>query len=317
MSPQPVSGQIKVEQPVKFERWPDAIGISNAHIHAIIVPAAGGRIASFGQAGGPNLLWVNTAVKDADSWKNWGGDKVWIWPQDDWQALGGQAWPPPGGSDQAAYTATVKQQTDRVVVTLESPEVTGFGVKVRRTITLPADKPELIVENVLLTAGKPVATPLASWTVTQIPKPRTVVARRVADSPLPDAAKTLLTRPWPGKLVAKDNLLIITPSATESGKLGLDIDALGAVVGGQLLVQRLVLPAEQGLTAGERGQLYTEPDVAADRPESVGAYVELEWTGPRVAVAGPATASHTVIWSLHPIAADRSIVDEFAQVLKP
>jgi hypothetical protein len=31
----------------------------------------------------------------ADAWLNYGGDKCWVWPEDDWATRSGKYWPPP------------------------------------------------------------------------------------------------------------------------------------------------------------------------------------------------------------------------------
>lgn len=65
------------------------------HVEMVIVPDIN-RIVRFGRPGGPNLLWVDPEAENGPAmpWKNWGGEKLWFWPQERWPELG-SPWPPP------------------------------------------------------------------------------------------------------------------------------------------------------------------------------------------------------------------------------
>lgn len=78
-----------------FACWADAFWIVNDSLEMIVAPSVN-RIVKFGPRNGDNLLWIDP---DADrgsptQWINWGGEKLWFWPQEQWPSIGA-GWPPP------------------------------------------------------------------------------------------------------------------------------------------------------------------------------------------------------------------------------
>jgi len=136
----------------EFEQsaWPDAIRLSNTEVHLYVVPSLG-RVMSYGYFDSPNMLWVNEMMAPAQpaewfdetrkkkpatkpaAWKNWGGDKVWPWPQEAWPLQLGRAWPPPVEVDQAPMKSKLM---GGLGARLESPVIKGYGVKLVREISL-------------------------------------------------------------------------------------------------------------------------------------------------------------------------------------
>lgn len=68
--------------------------IESAECYAEIDPSRG-RVLAFGPAGGGNALWTNPDGTDVAGWRNFGGEKLWFWPQDAWASVTGANWPPP------------------------------------------------------------------------------------------------------------------------------------------------------------------------------------------------------------------------------
>ena len=78
----------------------------------VVIDAAKGRIMEYalrqGANIGRNVIWTNLDARDQKyyfgDWLNWGGDKVWPWPQSRWN------WPPPeprGGYQLEAHDGKV------------------------------------------------------------------------------------------------------------------------------------------------------------------------------------------------------------------
>src|SRR5687767_10327386 len=108
--------------------FPDAIRLSNGTVNLVIVPSIGGRIMRYGYVLGPNLLWTNPSAPRPDpeaaatqpKHLNYGGDKAWPWPQDQWPLLLGRVYPPPAEADQQPYTS---RRIGSHRVRLESPPI--------------------------------------------------------------------------------------------------------------------------------------------------------------------------------------------------
>src|SRR4051812_33887530 len=92
---------------VPLAQFSDAIRLTNGTVNLVIVPSLGGRIMRYGFVGEPNVLWNNPDIPDLSKghpdYFNYGGDKAWPWPQDDWPLLIGRNFPPPPECDQAVF----------------------------------------------------------------------------------------------------------------------------------------------------------------------------------------------------------------------
>src|SRR4051794_8176914 len=73
-----------------YHGWPNSYILSNGSVEAIVVPSIG-RVMQFkfvGEDSGP--FWENRAmdgkhpIPASKEWGNFGGDKTWPSPQDDW-----------------------------------------------------------------------------------------------------------------------------------------------------------------------------------------------------------------------------------------
>ena len=117
--------------------FPDAIRLTNGTVNLIVIPSIGGRIMRYGFVGKPNVLWNNPKITDlpanASQHFNYGGDKAWPWPQDDWPLLIGRQYPPPPECDQAAFKSRLIGSHG---VRLESPPIPSHAARLVREITL-------------------------------------------------------------------------------------------------------------------------------------------------------------------------------------
>jgi hypothetical protein len=258
---------------VSYRSYGDAFRIYNSEVELIVVPATG-RIMHYGfRADGVNRLWENPESIDAMSegtWHNWGGDKVWVWPQDDWPRIAGRRWPPPGDPPAAPY----RVEPIAGGVRLTSPPIGEYGLRIVREIRLPSPdttRVEIVSWFEPVQDAPPIDTAVAVWTVTQVPPPEWIIAHCVGEA---SAYRTTNPSPFDVKR-AGDNELCLTRDAGLSGKIGLDADRLAASYRDVIFEQRVRPSRAQtdAIQPGEGAQLFSEP--ASPSP-----YVELEFTGP-------------------------------------
>lgn len=153
-------------QPYAHPYTGDAIVLRNNKAF-VAVSAKLGRIVAFGPAEGPNLLWIGEE-KDVDEvWKNYGGDKVWPSPQDDWPKTHGRAWPPTPGIDGPPWKLIAVSSN---IIIMESPVSPPLGIQVRRHIRLFHDWAFLQVRTTI-TRVAPSDARVHVWPVTQVAMP--------------------------------------------------------------------------------------------------------------------------------------------------
>ena len=296
---------------IEASEYADAIRLSNGTVNLIIVPSIGGRIMRYGYVGRENVLWNNPAAaarpQAAPSTRptNYGGDKAWPWPQDDWPRLIGRFYPPPREADQAPFTSRLIGSHG---VRLESPPIPSHAARIVREITLDpvGTRVHIVTRLEQATSDRPPPS-MAAWSVTQIPGNATLFARLVPDGatkPMqigPTAPAT--TRP------INDRVVAIDPPPGRAAKLGLDADLLAAATGKTLFIQRgesaAVAADAPGYRPTERAQIFCQRPAggrsdapAADRAPSARPYLELEFTSPRRDLAAGEPAELRVTWEL-------------------
>jgi hypothetical protein len=276
----PPAPGVSIER-VAWGGWGEAYRIANGEAELVVVPAVS-RILHYGFVGGANLLWQNARVAGrvpaAGEWANYGGDKAWIWPQDDWAARGGSAWPPPTDLPATlASTALVSGKTLR----LTSPRTPGYGVVIEREIRLADEGTRVLVTSRLRNQGGAAGIRLAAWTVTQMPCDGTLYARLMRGS-RPEGDVRVFNGSFAAVVHEGRDVLIVERRGDQGAKLGLDADLLAWQRDGILVVARPAGPAARlsDFLPGERAQIYSHPDGDPSLPPGP-AYVELELTSPR------------------------------------
>jgi hypothetical protein len=248
-----------------------AIELSNIHVRAVIVPAMG-RVMSFSRAGGENLLWVNPAPdgspKRYGGWANFGGEKAWIWPQDNWAKIAGSGWPPK--MDGKLFRETGDGPD---AVRVQSDVIPGFGVRIERRFRLEPDSSKLIIETSLRPGELPTSASIAPWSVVQIP------------------AAFLFEVPSEGPLTQRvfsgQRLAVVAGSPGKTGlaavgaggwKVGLDVAEVSTRGNPDRLTVRIESASDGSYLAGEKAQLYRHLQPVEGEPSHD--YVEIEFTGP-------------------------------------
>lgn len=254
------------------------IALSNGSIQVAVVPEFGGRIMSFTVSGGENLFWTNKQVKDLMwGWRNYGGEKNWIGPQEGWTDLTGKRWPPPASFDYNPYTVVSQSLTS---VTLRSSVDTNWNLQVERTVQVFPDN--VSVTSCLIPSGDPANVPsrrITNWSVLQLPPSTRVAARLAGKKRYANGMIDSTKLPKPRRL-ADDVLLFDMQDIKTSGKCSLDADTfLVEVKGGYLVIRQWGdYPDEDGIEIPERAQIYF--GVIKDLPPGYEPYMEIEFAMP-------------------------------------
>lgn len=262
----------------------------------ILAAAGTGRIVRYGSIGGANVLWSNPRAPETpvvfSGWVNWGGDKVWLWPEDDWRQWSPATTHPPGDPASAPWDVVQLGLTLRMT----SPVVADYGLRIIREISLSPDGSGVVISNHLAQiAGAALALPVAIWTVTQLPAASRIAARLAPDAVAPGYAH------FPGgewqSIEPHGATIILHRPAAPWQKIGLDADQLSVHVGGYLFT--IETPdAATGHTRHRRAQVFSDPDDSAFRLPGTPPYIELEFTSPPKRLAPGETTSLTTHWSL-------------------
>jgi hypothetical protein len=293
-------------QCVAYRGFADAVRITNGTVEAIVVPSIGGRLMRFAMTGGNNVLWENPSLPLSQAGKsgNWGGEKSWPWPQDQWPQRTGRDWPPPPASDQYPYQCQIEADGVRLI----SQTLGGYDLKIVRAFKLAPAAAELIEEISFAPAGPAAGTaPAGVWSIAEVPVTKNVFARQTGDTVRP-----LGFSPWPPAANAAGGILIFDRPADFKSKIGLDADLLAVAIGKQLLSieVRDVSPPAFGYVSGEKAQLYAEPD-SSPEVAGLGGFTELEFTSPTGTV-GAQPVRMTTIWKLEP----RAQADDAAAIAR-
>lgn len=277
---------------VRFEGW-DAVELRSSSVRVVVVPAIG-RIVHFGRIDGPNLLWLSRKFAEGQpaeirQWQNFGGDKVWPWPQSQWASLFGRGWPPPPGFDPGRFVVEPSPDGRLRLVSDADP---ASGYRVVREIELASERPSMrVLSRIERVARSGEEAPiLAAWTVTQLMPPDELFA----------PVETSATRPWVSMSEAPDaRFVVAVPGGfrieplQQSQKAGFDASVLVARFGEDRLVQRIVRGSEGAyLDPTDRAQVYAQQFDQSGRPQ----FVELEFT------AAPSETSELVVeWTIEPV----------------
>jgi hypothetical protein len=264
-----------------------AIELSNTQVRAVIVPATG-RVMWFSRVGGENLLWVNPSEdgtpKRYGGWANHGGEKAWIWPQDDWEKIAGSGWPPK--MDGKLFREVTSYPPDSVW--LWSNEIPGFGVTMTRKFFLAPESSRLVVFTELVPRENATSARIAPWSVVQIPRPMMLEV---------PGKESPVQRVFSGRalpiLVGSPGTTALSPHFVEAGtKVGMHVKQIAAVGDTDVLTVRIEDASDGEYRPGEQAQIYLHEQHVEGQPSHE--YIEIEFTGP----LAPATQEQRLTISL-------------------
>ena len=306
----PAKVGVVVEQ-ISYEGWQNCYRISNGTAEVIIVPQIA-RIMGYGFVGGANLLWNNAAElgKAGDTsgnWRNFGGDKPWPWPQDDWPRWFKRDanWPPPTESDQVAQSAQVIGVN---TVRLTSPVLAKTGLRIVRDITLAETGTRLYTVTRFERVEDGYDFPVGAWTITQTPYVRGSLLAHLlpGESTLAEGWRIIGDTPLRAVRRSSDGATLTVerdPDAKSGRKLGFDGDAIAGLIGDTVLVIRADTPGAKAFEwrPGERGQIYISD---AGTP-----YIEWEFTSPVKSLKKGESVTLVTTFEAKKIAADRNATE--------
>lgn len=260
------------------------------------VSAETGRIVHYGVLGGPNVLWENQRARETPSvfpgWQNWGGDKVWLWPEDDWRKWSPAATHPPGDPASAPWEVAAES----LALRMTSPLIPNYGLRIVREIKLAPAGTGVVISNRLEQITPPARNlPVAIWTVTQLPAAAQIIARLTPDAIAPGYAQ------FPGgewqNIEPRGREIVLHRPASPWQKTGLDADQLSARIGDQIFTIETPDTAT-GHTPHRRAQVFSDPDDSSFRLPGTPPYIEFEFTSPVRSLAAGDSLSLLVTWSL-------------------
>lgn len=162
-----VQARVTVEK-TSYRGWPDSYRLTAGDYSLVVVPEIGGRIMEYSLAG-KNVLWENAdefgrTYPVAADWKNYGGYKTWVSPED----LVG--WPPDFMLDAGKANVEVLQNPKGLPVL----KVTGapsakMGIYFTKEITLDENGDVTINQHMHNISGKAISNGI--WDVTQVQTP--------------------------------------------------------------------------------------------------------------------------------------------------
>ena len=260
-------------QPLTYHGWPDSLEIGNGVVVASVVPAIG-RVMQFRFAGeerGP--FFENRALDGkppdpaAAEWVNFGGDKTWPAPQDDWPKLTPRKWPPPPTFDSVPLKAEVTGKS----IELTSPVDPNYGIRARRIITLEPGKPVMTIRTIYeKVQGEPVK--VGVWVITQLGEPQKAGMVLPAKSQYPEGYNKQM-EVLPANLKREGRLVSVTRDPKNPTKIGSDASTLVWIDKDFYL--QIDSPRVAGAEYPDQGssaEIYTNPDPLH--------YIELETLGP-------------------------------------
>jgi hypothetical protein len=252
---------------IEHRGWPGCYLISNGVAEVIVVPAIG-RVMQFRMVGDEaGVFWENRTldgqlpVAPELKWANFGGDKPWPAPQEDWSKITGRPWPPPLAFDSMPLQATVEGSE----LVLTSPVDPHYGIQTVRRIALHPGKATLAIRTAYHKVSGPVVK-TGVWIITQLRDPQRAFAL------LPEEVKHSagfyqMQGPAPQEFQQQGRLISLRRDPANNLKIGVEARSLLWI--GDEYVLRIDHDDAQGATS-----IYTNMDPLR--------YVELETEGPLV-----------------------------------
>jgi hypothetical protein len=284
----------------KYFGW-DAYRLSDGQTEALVVPVIG-RVMSFGRVGGDNWLWSAKLelgkVPDFGGWKNWGGEKTWLSPQNRWGNLGSKNnWPPAKEWDQLPFKAQVLSGGHLKLVGPVSPV---SGVRIIREFWHAENGDFVIQQSVEKLRGTPLN--FGIWNITQVDNAKidAVYLPLDPDSDYDNGFRWMNSTPRDriAPTGVASSTLKVLPTMKGAYKIGVDAPycAIAVTRKDWAFVERASrargeYPDGEAGKSGTSVQLYGQGDAKMN-------YLELELLSPlRKFVAG-ARWNHTVKWRL-------------------
>ncbi|GIV16481.1 MAG: hypothetical protein KatS3mg022_1916 [Armatimonadota bacterium] len=293
---------------VSYKGWQDCYRLTNGTVELVVVPSIA-RIMHYGFVGEPNMLWVNPATEGRPvkpgEWPNHGGDKAWVWPQDEWEMRTGRGWPPPSATDQVPHQAEIIAGN---VIRLTSPLVAGYGVRIVREIRLEPSGTRVHILTRLEKVREGADFAVAAWVVAQLPVPELLLIRLHSGSALSDGYKLFSPDPWKAVRRLGADILLPERRTDVAVKLGCDADILAWFKPPYLVVHHSPIASLSDFKPGDHAQIFSNSDTLP--------YIELEFTSPLKVLRNGESVSLEVTWDLYRISPEKGTPEALAEFLR-
>lgn len=293
---------------IAYRGWQQSYRLTNGTVEVIVVPSIA-RIVHYSFVGEQNTIWLNPATEgkpvQPGVWLNHGGDKAWIWRQEDWEKYTARAWPPPPATDQVPHQVEVLPDN---ALRLTSPVVAGYGLRIVREVRLEPKGTRVRITTRLEKLRDGAPYPVAPWVVAQLPVPEALLVKLHPKNRLAEGYKLFIANPWGGFRWVGQDVLVPQRVPDVSLKLGADADTLAWYKSPYLVVHRLRLDDLSAYEPGDAAQIYSNPDTLP--------YIELEFTAPLRKL--PRGESHVmeVEWELYRIAPESASLEHLVQIIR-
>ena len=283
----------------------EAWRLTDGKTEALIVPSLA-RVMSFKRVGGQEWLWSApdhaAKVPDWNGWLNWGGDKTWLSPADNWGAMGGKDRWPPLAEWEKDFRYEVQSGGKLKIWGAASPVT---GLRVSRVFYFD-ENGDFVIEQTASRAPKSQTSGslrAGLWSVTQINTVGldAVFVPRAPQSAYENGYRLMISRGTAPTETVLPGLLKVTPAQAGAYKIGTDAPraSIAAVRGDLALVQKTrylegEYPDGDTPASGTSVQLYMTGD-----PKLT--YQEMELLSPLLTFHPGTRWTHTVRWSLHPL----------------
>ena len=290
----PVTADVTIEK-TDYAGWPNCYRISNGEVELVVTSDVGPRIIRYGYVGGQNLfveLEEDLGQTGGDSWRLYGGSRLWVAPEDAVYSYG-------------ADNDPVEIEVSGNKLVAQAP-VEHTGVQKGIEVELADQGTEVRVRYVL--ANRTIwPLRIATWVLTMMNRggvgittlpPRGTHPEVLAPTnPLIVFAFTNMSDPrwtWLEKYIA----LRQDPGNSDPEKIGLfNPKTRGAyLLNGELFVKKFeALPGEEYPDMGSSFEAFTNER-----------FLELETLGPMRVLRPDESVDHLEVWTLHrPVSVDR------------
>lgn len=284
----PAGAAVTVEK-IEYAGWPNCYRISNGEVELVVTSDVGPRIIRYGYVGGQNLfveLEEDLGRTGDDSWRLYGGSRLWVAPEDAVYSYG-------------ADNDPVEIEVRANGLSAQAPVEKGTGVQKRIEVELAERGTEVKVRYGL--ANRTIwPLRIATWVLTMMARggvgittlpPRGTHPEFLAPTnPLIVFAFTNMADPrwtWLEKYVA----LRQDPGNSDPEKIGLfNPRTRGAyLLNGELFVKKFEAdPGEEYPDMGSSFEAFTNER-----------FLELETLGPMQVLLPDESIDHLEVWSLH------------------
>lgn len=259
---------------VDYRGWSGSYRMSAGRYSLVVVPAIGGRIMEY-SLDGRNVIWENAVefgkvYEITNDWRNYGGYKTWVSPQDYWH------WPPDPILDRGKANVEVFDRDGRKWLRIIGQPSLKSGVMFIKELTLDENGEVTLIQK-MRAVGKP-PTKWGIHDVTQVKTPCFVVFPIRSDTRVPGGIRYLFGDPKKTAQFTVRDGLCITSYHGQVYQIGAESDGPWMIwFQDDMAYVKLFPPMKRDAEYGDRGS----SAVVFTSDGKLG-YLEMEILGPLI-----------------------------------